>query len=77
MEATLIDILRIASETDPSLHVGAGMGPFGPVLLFSGHDCHGHPATFVVSLNVEERSASWWRTVIEAKWRCVACRRLG
>ena len=77
MEATIVDILRIATEIDPSLHVGAGIGPFGPFLSFLGRDCHGRSVSFFIGLSGEERTASWWRAVIEAKWRCISCRRLG
>jgi len=58
MEATLVDILHIASETDPSLHVSAGVGPCGPLLSFVGQDCQGRIVTFVVSLRHDEQPAS-------------------
>lgn len=73
MEATIVDILHIASETDPNLHVGAGVGPFGPFLSFVSWDCHGFPVAFVVSLDQDERPLAWWRAVIGMKWRCVSC----
>ncbi len=77
MEATLVDIMHIASETDPSLHVGAGVDASGPYLAFIGQTRHGRPVAFRVSLSQEERPLAWWRAVIGMKWRYFAGRRMG
>ena len=77
MEAMIVDILRIAAEIDPSLHVGAGVDVFGPHLAFVGRTRHGRPVAFRVSLSGDERPLAWWRAVIGMKWRYFSGRRIG
>jgi len=77
MEATIEDILKIASEIDPSLHVGARIGPDGSHVTFLGRTPAGRSVAFEISLRHAGRSVAWWRAVIGMKWRCLAGRRAG
>lgn len=78
MEATIDDILQIVAEIDPSLRVGARIGPGGPYLTFVGRTPTGRPVMFEIGLlHADGRSLAWWRAAIDMKWRYFSGRRWG